>query len=59
MQPTTTQTRSTFWRPMRLAALFGFFSLFAIPPNGDPAFLLFLMFFLFFLPFPEEPRTKP
>jgi hypothetical protein len=59
MQPSTAPTRSTFWQPMRLAALFGFFSLFAIHPNGDPAFWLFLMFFLFLLPFPAKPRTKP
>jgi hypothetical protein len=58
MQPTTTPPRTTYWRPLRLAALFSVFSLLAIT-TGSLAYLLFLLFLLFLLPVAARPRTGP
>jgi hypothetical protein len=57
MQPTTTSPRTTYWQPVRLAALFSLFSLFAI--YGEPAFWLFLMFLMFLIPIPAKSRSQP
>jgi hypothetical protein len=49
---------TTYWRPIRLAALFSLFSVFAMT-HGEHAFWLFLMFLFFLLPFPGKSRAQP
>jgi hypothetical protein len=58
MQPTASSPHTTYWRPMRLAALFSLFSRFAIT-LGVHSYWLFLMFLFFLLPFPVKPRARP
>jgi hypothetical protein len=53
-----TTSAKPYWRPIRLCALFGLFSLFALL-RGDLTWLMFLPFLFFLLPSPSKRSTEP